>query len=312
MVLRRNRDLSERMKGGRGGFEGQKIKHNAGGRCELLGYRPRLARYHAIASGPCISASVTVPQPCTLSWGAMTPTAHGRHCAACQQTVVDFTLKTDAEILAYLAGAAGRATCGRFAAGQLERPLQRAAPAAPARWRAWLAAVVAVWGLRATSSEQAQAQTPTEWRARYWGGPAPAAPPAGQAVIFEDSTAAVVLRGVVLDSTSGEGLPGATVLIRGTAIGVSTGRGGSFGLPVPARLAVPSGVVVSVSSVGYVTQLRRLTVDAAAPTFRLQADVKGLMGEIIVGAVQAKPWPWHPRRFYYWGKYWVTRPFRGQ
>lgn len=97
--------------------------------------------------------SLHIPQPCHENWGSMTPTATGRHCAACAQTVVDFTLKTDAEILAYLAGAAGTRTCGRFAAGQLERPLQRAAPVAPtARWHAWLGAAVIAWSTHNANS----------------------------------------------------------------------------------------------------------------------------------------------------------------
>ena len=115
--------------------------------------------------------SLHVPQPCAQNWDAMLPTATGRHCAACAKTVVDFTLKTDAEILAYLARTAGGRTCGRFAAGQLARPLQRAVPVAPAaRWRAWLAAVVAVWAVRESAATEANAQTVIEWRARYGGG----------------------------------------------------------------------------------------------------------------------------------------------
>ena len=123
------------------------------------------------------TTTLHIPQPCPESWAAMSPTGTGRHCAACAKTVVDFTLKTDAEILAYLARAGNSRTCGRFAAGQLERPLQRAASAAPtARWRAWLAAAVAVWGLREGFTFNAQAQAATEWRARYWGGPVPVGP----------------------------------------------------------------------------------------------------------------------------------------
>ncbi|WP_310394901.1 hypothetical protein [Hymenobacter sp.] len=105
---------------------------------------------------------LTIPQPCNESWAAMTPAATGHHCAACQQTVVDFTRHTDAEILAHLARAAGARTCGRFAAGQLERPLQRAAPAALTRWRAWLAAAMAVWAVRAAGGSRAHAQAPAE------------------------------------------------------------------------------------------------------------------------------------------------------
>ena len=107
--------------------------------------------------------SLTIPQPCHQSWAVMTPAAVGRHCAACAKTVVDFTQQTDDEILAYLAGAASNRTCGRFAAGQLECPLQRAVLAAPTRWWAWLAAV-AMWAVREGVGELVEAQTPIEMR----------------------------------------------------------------------------------------------------------------------------------------------------
>ena len=288
------------------------------------------------------AVSLSVPQPCSESWAAMSPTATGRHCTACAQTVVDFTLKTDAEILAYLAGAAGGRTCGRFAAGQLERPLQRAAAAAPtARWRAWLAAAVAVWGVREGSGVVAHAQAPAEWRARYWGGPVPSAPavdeekgtplrdPATAKHVqitmgaptmaattpahLEALTAApVVLRGVVTDFSNRESIPGVTVYIKGTDIGASTSVDGAFEMTVPLELANTASVRISVSSVGYVTQERLLATKAfgTPQNFCLQADVKGMMGEVVVIYRPTPPAPWHPRRVYYWGKYWLTRPFR--
>ena len=304
--------------------------------------------------------SLTIPQPCHQSWAAMIPVAAGRHCAACAKTVVDFTLKTDAEILAFLVGAAHGSTCGRFAAGQLERPLQRAAPAALAtRWRAWLAAVVAVWAVREGIGTEAKAQAATEWRARYWGGPVPAAPPVETAeasstvlaplpvrqplafivlpsvakgpsmtmtmgmvssqshrpVAFPLAAAPLVLRGRITDAADGQGLPGVTVLLKGTTTGVSTGVGGSYELPVPVALANIPALIISVSSVGYVTQERTLatrTADAAQ-AFQLKADVMGMMGAVVVCQLSPRrlpPAPWHPRAFYYWGRYWLTRPFR--
>ncbi len=296
------------------------------------------------------AVSLSVPQPCSESWAAMLPTAAGRHCAACAHPVVDFTLKTDAEILAYLARAAGGRTCGRFAAGQLERPLQRAVPvASTARWRAWLAAAVALWAVREGSSVTAQAQAPAEWRARYWGGPAPTVPvaetpetpaavaplearkaiaapapppvaqhfvmgaPVAVAAIGVRSGAAaapVGLRGVVVDSISGEGLPGVTVLLPGTQIGASTGPTGEFTLLVPAEQVLPAGVRVQVSSIGYTTQRRVVTAaTAGSQIFRLQNDVKGLVGLVVIPPRRLPPAPWHPRALYYWGKYWLTRPF---
>ncbi len=299
------------------------------------------------------SVSIAISQPCPQSWAAMTPESVGRHCAACQKTVVDFTLKTDAEILTYLARAAGTRTCGRFAAGQLERPLQRAVPAAPTRWRAWLAAAVALWTMREGVGESVKGQAaPAEWRARYWGGPVPATPaaetPAALAsanevlplemrkplasiarpnVVHRSITmgmvssqamkplvaSSLVLRGVVTDFSNNEVLPGVTVLLKGTTIGTSTNANGMFELAIPSQLAGAAGVSLTVSSVGYVTQERQLATNAGeAQNFRLKVEVMGLMGEVIITAPnKLPPAPWHPRRFYYWGKYWLTRPFRG-
>ena len=296
------------------------------------------------------ATSLHIPQPCAESWDAMSPTATGRHCAACAHTVVDFTLKTDAEILAYLAGAAGGRTCGRFAAGQLERPLQRAVPVAPAaRWRAWLAAAVAVWAVREGLSTESKAQAATEWRTRYWGGPAPATPPAAgvpapaaaplrttvvrpslspstvitmgmlsspRATPIAAPAAPLVLRGVVTDAATGQGLPGVTVLFKGTAVGISTAADGSYELPVPEGLAGGPALTISASFIGFVTQERVLATRTAGASqfFRLQADVKGMLtGEVVVCAFAPRklpPAPWHPRAFYGWGKYWLTRPFK--
>ena len=287
--------------------------------------------------------ALSIPQPCAESWAAMMPTATGRHCAACAKTVVDFTLKTDAEILAYLAGAANGRTCGRFAAGQLERPLQRAVPAAPsARWRAWLAALVAIWAVREGVGTEATAQARTEWRARYWGGPVPAAPvgeaketpesavspllgrkPAITIVLPEvtkgpsitmgmvssqsmkSGAAPLVLRGTITDFSDNTVIPGVTVLLKGTTIGTSTTADGSYELVVPAELATVQVLDVIVSSIGFVLQERMLTTKTASEpqNFRLQVQ---MMGQLI----ERRPWPWHPRALYGWGKYWLTRPFR--
>ncbi|MFD2722083.1 carboxypeptidase-like regulatory domain-containing protein [Hymenobacter monticola] len=285
-----------------------------------------------------------IPQPCSESWDAMRPVAQGRHCAACQKTVVDFTHKTDAEILALLAGAAGGRTCGRFAAGQLGRPLQRATPAAPmpARWRTWLAAATAVWGVREGTATETKAQVPAEWRARYWGGPVPSAPPGpaketttlkehqplppqqeimGDTVVVQSAAAAVaaraaeplVLRGTVTDASTHQGLPYVTILFNNTLIGTVTNADGAFELPVPAQLLSKGSVEFLVNYVGYKKQQHTLPLAEVGvkQQFQLQVDDR-MMGEVVITAYYSKmpPAPWHPRRFYNWSKYWLTRPFR--
>jgi len=57
----------------------------------------------------------------------MTRTAAGRHCSSCNKTVVDFSLLSDAEMLAVIANSKGN-VCGRFADDQLNRHITAAAP----------------------------------------------------------------------------------------------------------------------------------------------------------------------------------------
>jgi hypothetical protein len=70
---------------------------------------------------------LSVPTPCEENWSQMTRTAAGRHCSSCNKTVVDFSLLSDAEMLAVIANSKGN-VCGRFADDQLNRHIAAAAP----------------------------------------------------------------------------------------------------------------------------------------------------------------------------------------
>ena len=90
----------------------------------------------------------------------MTPQGAGRHCASCQKVVIDFTQKTDAEVLTILRAAAGGGTCGRFRENQLDRPLHQPVPARPSRWSTAVAATVALLAGRSFLAPEAHAQAP--------------------------------------------------------------------------------------------------------------------------------------------------------
>lgn len=66
----------------------------------------------------------------------MQPAEQGRHCAACQKTVVDFTNMNDAEILRHLSRAASP-VCGRLMPDQQNRQLVPSPPLAKSRWPGW-------------------------------------------------------------------------------------------------------------------------------------------------------------------------------
>ena len=64
-----------------------------------------------------------IPVPCREDWNKMTPAENGRHCALCNKEVIDFTLMTDQQIIAFFQKPASQ-VCGRLNEYQLQRRLQ--------------------------------------------------------------------------------------------------------------------------------------------------------------------------------------------
>ncbi|GAA4503018.1 hypothetical protein GCM10023172_27190 [Hymenobacter ginsengisoli] len=85
----------------------------------------------------------------------MAPNAVGRHCASCQTQVVDFTLMTDGEVVAFLSQYSPKRRCGRFREDQVDRPLLAAAQPVTG-WRPWSVAMVLLLG--SVSGMKARAQ----------------------------------------------------------------------------------------------------------------------------------------------------------
>ncbi|QNH62163.1 carboxypeptidase-like regulatory domain-containing protein [Hymenobacter sediminicola] len=217
--------------------------------------------------------SLAVPQPCHESWAQMTPAAQGRHCAACDKVVLDFTQKTDAEILALLQHAA--APCGRFRPDQLGRTLHPYSAVAP-RWRTWLAAAAMVLGLREIAAEESRGQQPVSiYLPKLISHDEQKAALLHQRRVADEPADTVVVRGRVVDKATGEVLPGVTVLLKGTSTGISTVADGTFELAVPSSLAS----TLSISSIGYITdEIPIATVIQASGqllTIRLATDIMG-------------------------------------
>jgi TonB family protein len=84
---------------------------------------------------------ITVPDPCSENWQAMTPGEQGKFCQRCCKAVIDFTNKANGEIIEVLAK--GNKVCGKFRTEQLS-------PVTPlGRWkrlRAFAFALVCVFG----------------------------------------------------------------------------------------------------------------------------------------------------------------------
>jgi len=65
---------------------------------------------------------ISIPEPCAENWNEMTPTEQGKFCSKCATNVIDFSVMTDQEIVAYLKNNKSK-TCGRFASAQLNRKI---------------------------------------------------------------------------------------------------------------------------------------------------------------------------------------------
>ncbi|GAA4379345.1 carboxypeptidase-like regulatory domain-containing protein [Hymenobacter koreensis] len=235
------------------------------------------------------TVALTVPQPCHENWDHMTPATGGRHCASCQKVVIDFTLKTDAEILAFLKQRPS-SNCGRFGADQLQRPLLPAtSPTTP--WRTWLAAVATLWSLRELSANESAAQVAPVEQSRAQARPADVDIPT------QGNPAGLIIRGIVLDSATREVIPGATVLIEHTTVGVSSSADGSFALEVPTDvLKGGKSPAIIISSVGYLSS----RLDAASlqgQPILMQADVKGFGEVVMVGGFH---YSWYSPRGMWW------------
>ncbi len=86
------------------------------------------------------------------------------------------------------------------------------------------------------------------------------------------------ITGRITDQATGQGLPGVTVLAKGTTVGTSTGADGSYSLSVP-----PSATVLTFSFIGY-GSVEKPIGDNTSLSAALATDSKQI-GEVVVTAL---------------------------
>ena len=93
-----------------------------------------------------MNPTYSIHEPCTEDWGKMSPEHQGRHCQVCCKTVVDFSQKSNTEIVDFLKTNSDKKICGRFRSVQLVPPAGSRAAKKNSRYRIFLAALVFVFG----------------------------------------------------------------------------------------------------------------------------------------------------------------------
>jgi hypothetical protein len=93
-----------------------------------------------------MNPTYSIQKPCTEDWGKMSPEEQGRHCQVCCKTVVDFSQKTDKQIIDFLKTNSDKKVCGRFKSEQLVPPAGLRQPKKSSRYRVFFAALIFVFG----------------------------------------------------------------------------------------------------------------------------------------------------------------------
>ena len=195
------------------------------------------------------------PQHCGQDWLAMSPAENGRLCGQCDKVIHDFSRMSWAEI-EQRQQAHGNALCGMYSPAQLNHWGQEV-PATPSACARLTAAATLAFSLASL--------------------PALAQPSLA-------GTSGITIKGAVYDSSK-KGkpfpLPGVTVLVKGTQIGVSSNADGTYELRLPDTVAAQQAVLV-VSSIGYLRNefaldsLRPSTSNFVVHNIELKPDSRDL------------------------------------
>jgi hypothetical protein len=186
-----------------------------------------------------MAIKLIIPKPCHQNWQSMAPNEHGRHCMACQKTVVDFSMMTDKEILDYISNAHGE-ICGRIDPHQLNRRLHE-------NGKRKRFSFIYMWNLVImlfVFAGKTKAQGGIKYQKITQVKKTPAKEKDSE--ILNGRT----IHGQVLDALSGEPIIAATVMLKGSQIGTHTDTSGKFSLQVPVW---GHETELEISSVGFET-----------------------------------------------------------
>ncbi len=206
--------------------------------------------------------SVSIPEPCHEDWNKMTQKEKGRHCNVCEKTVVDFTNKTDEQIVKTFES--NGKLCGHFKTNQLDRELvfsRKSKNSYRSMAASGLLAFLALNSFKSKAQNQPLLpKTELIKSVNHIKGKI------ATSVLKEH-----VITGTILDENDLP-LPGANVIVKGASIGTTTDFDGNF------KLKVEKGVILEVSFIGYET---KEVVVSNSNIIRMFMDAQ-IMGEMVI------------------------------
>lgn len=179
-----------------------------------------------------MAIKLKIPEPCAEKWSEMAPIRQDcRHCARCARQIMDFTLKTDAEILDHLRRNDGN-ICGKFRHDQLNRALLEPRTIK----RSGLTAIAASFAALIAAQQPATEPDFQRDTLEQHSGLARDVLDGVKNYDFSEADSIRKISGKILDAETGEAMIGATVRFSNTSIGTFADVNGLFELKIPVRM----------------------------------------------------------------------------
>lgn len=219
---------------------------------------------------------VTIPEPCHEDWNKMTPTQKGKFCGVCTKEVIDFSAKSDEEIVKH--AVTNNNLCGRFHPTQLDRKLivDRKKRNHWLSYAATLLLPITLFSQETKNTVQKITQTEQTNNKDFKSLNIGSLQRQGKIahVVQNDR---ITVKGVVTDDT-GLPLPGATVLIKGTNQGKTTDFHGKY------TIQAKNKDVLVISYVGFEKQEVTISANTSVYNIILQENYS-IVGAVVVGCI---------------------------
>lgn len=201
--------------------------------------------------------NISLSRPCSKQFNALQATENGAYCKACKKDVIDFRQMSHTEALAYIQHAK-TPICGVFKPVQLQQTMAHTT-VKQTRTTLLRVAAIAVFSLLSLHTVQAQEKIINT----------------AQNQVTQNK----LLKGLIADESGP--LPGASILLKNTKIGVTADFDGKFTFPK----ALKEGDVLLVSYIGYKTQTIVIKKAQQFLNVTLTGEDIDLLGEVEVNQV---------------------------
>ncbi len=185
---------------------------------------------------------LSIAEPCHENWENMSPVDKGKFCGSCQKQVVDFSHMSDRQVAEFFKKPSTGSVCGRFMTDQLEREIEIPKKRIPWVKYFFTIALPAFFISKSSAQDVSKAKPATDTSKvsipRITLGLV--MPKLEEKPVCKDTMENLIkgkvafvkptpITGKVI-AENGEVIPGASVIIKGTKIGMATGEDGSFSL----------------------------------------------------------------------------------